>query len=196
MNPYEKILYLTKAEWISSWTQGGKVPLSHDSKYKGLVRQGTQTIDEGLCRDLKGVSYKHFNKAVKITHDKNCSVILGAIKMDGKIVGKNINFHQEEIGGVVLCLSNKFDSLIAQRLNKTAAVIISDYSILKKHLDQQLGVESSAAKIKYTTGGNRGHFLKHKDDEWQNEFRLLWPLDVQEVQVTTPMGIVKEYWRA
>jgi hypothetical protein len=171
-----KFLYLTRSEWVTTWTVGGEVPLQVASAYRGSERQGTSTPDEVIHRELHGMAERDFEKLVKVGPNATAFITIGQAVIDGRVRGQDVSFVQKQIDGLILCLSNSYSREILTRLQKTACVEIPDWQRLLASINDQLGVTGFGNKVEYTISSDRNHFLKSVEDAWQDEFRLFWPL--------------------
>lgn len=61
---------------------------------------------------------------------------------------------------------------------------------LKKYIDEQLGCVGIYQRCEYTKTHQRNHFLKSKDDAWQQEYRIFW----DTVKHCNKGGLIKEIW--
>jgi hypothetical protein len=190
----EKFLYLNEIDHISAWVSGGGVPLKLASSYRSRERQGSRTPDECAERDCPtdpDEAWRGLSRVLVGATPDNCDV------EDVKLIGQGATWLTDRYeDGLILCLSNSFDiEKHANRYPKDACVRILDVDALRRALDEQLGVESEMRACEYTTGKNRGPFLKSVADDWQEEFRLYWK-DIQEAKrVELPAGLAVERWR-
>lgn len=180
-------LYLTEEEWVNPWVNGGVIPVSLASKYLSNERYQTSTPDENLIHESPvdltrrpEISFSNGGGAKGITLLGN--VYNGASLPD--VAGANY-YHED---GLILSFSNTLSSHIANELGKSACVEIVDIHKLKSHIDTQLGCVGVMQKCKYTDDHQRNHFLKSEKDEWQDEFRMFWPIQ-QAAEVVLPPGI-------
>ena len=60
---------------------------------------------------------------------------------------------------------------------------INDIFKLKKCIDEQMNCIGEYQRCKYTQTHQRNHFLKSKDDEWQQEYRIFWNTTICTEQV-------------
>ena len=188
-----KYLYLTHAEWASAWVNGGAVPLSLASKYKGMDRDGIYTPDENLIHDsnvdlmsLRGLVSFGENPYIKNLNIIGCS-INGVMIPD--VIGANI--YTED--GLIQSFCNVFDVDIAKRFGKAACVRIHDIDKLRKYMDKRLGSRSRFGNCEYTHDHQRNHFLKSVDDSWQQEYRLFWP-NKDACSVQLPPRVAEVVW--
>lgn len=168
-----KYLYLQQMAFAETWVNGGgPIPLNPASAYLSDSRVGVMTPDETLVHD-SAVDLTSLRPAVHVENVKGFSFI--GCSINGWRVPDIVDasFYRED--GLVLCFSNVLSAEICRRLGKVACVAVDDMLALKRHIDGQLGVESIGGSCEYTSDHRRNHFLKHCDDEWMKEFRLLWP---------------------
>lgn len=192
--PDPKFLYLTHPEWVQTWVDGGQVPLNLASSYLSEKRHATLTPDEAEQRELRGISYPDFKQGIHIKPGANISVSDVRIRFpDGRIAGgPEVLFTQRQEDGLILCLSNSFSKETMLRFGKTACVEIPDCYLLLNSIDKQLKTEGRAGKVEYTDSLDRNHFLKSKEDQWQDEFRLFWPLlKPEEVRIHAGLASLK-----
>jgi hypothetical protein len=172
----EKYLYLIKKEWVSTWIDGGEIPISLASTYLSDARDGTQTPDENRIHE-SNVDLESLEPMIKL--GKGASI--------GSFTMTNSTFNGQRIpdildakyileDGLILSFCNKKSKNIAQRLGKEACVKILDIAALKEIIDEQLGIEGTMGPCEYTTDHQRNHFLKSSADSWQDEYRIFWPL--------------------
>ena len=177
-----KYLYLTKTEWVIPWVEGGSIPISLASTYQANVREGTLTPDENLIHDSPVDIASLRQSGLNFKNVRNLT-FSGITINDQKLPNfENVNYYKDD--GLILSFSNRKSGEICRRLGKVACVAINEVERLK----QQLGVESTAADCRYTNDHQRNHFLKAIADEWQQEYRLFWPV-LQSTCVTLPPGI-------
>ena len=185
----EKYLYLTKEEWVHTWTQGGVVPLQSASNYQSYVRHRTHTPDEGLDRSLRGLSESELNHLVRADRRSTVDIRIGTCIINGR-KSENVRYHQRPINALVWCLCNSKSEEIAKRLGKMACVRIPDVGKLKSIFDRQLGTVGTGRPCAYTRSVDRNHFLKGEDDSWQDEFRVLWNIPGPKY-VIVPQGMAE-----
>lgn len=180
----EKYLYLTQHSWVTSWVEGGEVPLVVSSTYLSQERSGTLTPDENLIESSTHPQ-SIFGSSASVTGRDN---FIGTFVRNGEVVANNIMINHYVEDGLVLCLANSCRDDIARGLGKLACVKIHDVNELKATLDEQVGSASIMGPCKYTTSYHRNHFLKSVEDEWQDEFRLFWK-GIGSRTVIIPKGI-------
>lgn len=179
-------LYLTKQEWVTTWEQGGVVPISLASRYKSVKRSGTRTPDENVIHrspiDIRTL------KSVGIHIEDVRGLNINGYRHNGVAIPNitNAAFYNED--GLIQSFATKASAEIARRLGKAACVEIVDFDALKSAIDAQLGVVGIAKACAYTFDHQRNHFLKSIADIWQYEFRIFWPL-LEEGLVEIPPGI-------
>lgn len=183
-----KFLYLTRPEWVKTWVAGGKIPISLASTYRSAEREGKFTPDENLIHEspvdvasLRPSGF-HFENVHDLTFAGNTC--------NGQLLPSftNANYYADD--GLILSFSNVLSAEVCKRLRKKACVEILDIQCLKTHIDSQLGVVGVAEDCQYTPDHQRNHFLKSVDDEWQQEFRMFWPI-TESRTVTLPPGIAR-----
>ncbi|GAA1148995.1 hypothetical protein [Nocardioides aquiterrae] len=173
-----KYLYLAEQAYADTWINGGDVPIYPASRYLDTVRDGTKTPDEVMQKSITGASMNFLseNRILKIGPGaavtglvfENCT--FNGVRVPGRI---EINQYPEH--SLILCMSNVYDVAIMERLGHKAALRIPSVAALKACIDPQIGADSMCGRVDYTSeSGNRGHFLKSTDDQWQNEYRLVW----------------------
>ncbi len=183
-----KYLYLTKKDWVSTWVNGGVVPIIPASTYLSNDRNGTMTPDENRIHespvdvttlpaiDIKGASIKN------LTYTGN---VINGVKAPEVV---DAQYYIED--GIILSFCNKKSKQIAKDLEKEACVKILDIEYLKSIIDEQLGIEGISGDCEYTEDHNRNHFLKSTHDSWQSEYRMFWPI-TEAQEVTIPKGLSK-----
>jgi len=171
-----KYLYLTNAEWIQPWVNGGRIPIVLASTYLGKKRDGIYTPDENRIHEspidianLKPILDVGENVSIKSFTMTNCTV-------NGQPLPDIIDAKYYIEDGLVLSFCNRKSGSIARRLGKRACVKIFNIYKLKECIDEQLGVDSVMGECMYTADHRRNHFLKSVEDGWQDEYRLFWPL--------------------
>jgi len=185
-----KYLYLTKEVWADTWINGGEIPISLASTYLHDEREGTLTPDENLIHespvDIKSLSPMiSFGKGggVKGLTMTNCSINGGRIP---EII--DANYYTED--GLVLSLCNSLNEAIANKLGKECCIRVSNLKHFRKIIDKQLGVKGEMKECTYTDNHERNHFLKSTEDAWQDEFRIFWKYQKNEI-VKIPKGYAK-----
>lgn len=189
----KKYLYLNKAEWIKTWIEGGKIPLALASKYLSDSRSTTFTPDENIIHE----SPIDLTSLKPLIAFSNGGGVKGLTITETYLNGRRMpdiidaNYYKED--GLVLCFSNCVNKNIAIRLGKyeQACVEINDIESLKVLIDKQLGVVGQMNRCEYTNDHRRNHFLKSKEDAWQDEYRFFWPA-LEERWVKIPCGIGRE----
>lgn len=181
-------LYLTKPEWADAWLNGGDIPISLASSYRSDDRGGVHTLDENRIHqspvdfaelrtlglnldDVKGVTFRNV-----VVDDYHIPDFSGA------------DFYKDD--GLILSFCNVADRTILTRLEKAVCVVISDIHGLKQLIDNQLGNVGEAGYCEYTSDHQRNHFLKSAEDQWQEEYRLFWPIK-EPTTVTLPPGVAR-----
>jgi|SRR5690606_8091317 len=196
-------IYLKFPEHITTWVDGGTLPLKTVKDYLSKERDAEMTPDEGSNRSFTGSkSFEDFDrirrKFVDFKEVDNISDIRGNIVISGNIMTTNGEieldgteyFSNETIDGLILCFSKTKSKGIAKRFCRDYCVQIIDFPLLKKSIDDQLGKKGCCDSCRYTTGPNRSHFLKSIHDKWQNEFRIVWS-GIEKCSVELPKGVAK-----
>ena len=180
----KKYLYLQKQSFVRNWVEGGQVPLRLASRFVSDIRNGTQTPDENLVYqsnvDMDSLPFLQMNEFVSLTM-VGCS-------MNGRSIPNILDAHRYQQDGLILCFSNHLDRKTAEDLDKVACVEIQNIEGLKEHLDEQLDVVGTMEPCRYTDSHQHNHFLKSDKDEWQDEYRIFWPIVLNEVWVAIPPG--------
>jgi hypothetical protein len=178
----KKYLYLTEKDWVKPWVEGGQVPIGWSSWYKADARGGTKTPDENLIYDAP-VDIANLGNMCRLGHIEGGLTITGST-YNGAPIPDMINVQHRREDGYLFCLSNRFDSDIAKRLEKQACVRIENVEELKELIDEQLGIVGVLGECEYTADHRRDHFLKSYKDTWQDEFRMFWRVDmpIQELE--------------
>ena len=184
-------LYLEKIEFVSSWTEGGEIPLNLASKYKSDERIGIFTPDEVLQQHLENAPIEAINALGKISGDARVRMFNVTIQV-GANQYKNVNYYRGTEDALILCLSTKLDKNLAKKLNKTACIEITDLKKLIHEFSKQIGVTGISGLCEYTLTDNRNHFLKSVLDSWQEEFRIVWKGIRDSKMVKVPKGIAKD----
>lgn len=187
----EKFLYLTETAWANAWIYGGEIPINLASSYLSKSRKGIMTPDENLIHEsavpIPSLQhYGYFFKNVKgLTFKGNYSngILLPELH--------NANYYAED--GLILSFCNHFDKRTAERFEKKACVKILNIEKTRNELDRKLGCKSVMKACKYTDDHKRNHFLKSKEDEWQDEFRIFWKARASK-RVNIPQGTAELVW--
>lgn len=182
-----------KQKDLKSWTEGGPVNLYKTTSYKRDNRSGIFTPDENAHKRLKGdLDYDSFNSVFKF-HEHATVTLLNATfdRGDGSTPKKVDEYKQSSEEALVLCLCTNYDKFLLNAFGKDTCVQILDIAKLKKELDEQIGVRGEEGICEYTTTGDRNHFLKSTDDQWQCEYRLIWK-GVEPQEVIIPEGVAAE----
>jgi hypothetical protein len=167
----EKYLYLTKVKWADTWINGGEIPIYLASTYLHNQREGTLTPDENLVHESP-VNLKSFSPTMHIEDGKNLN--FKNCSFGGQIIPDIVNANYYTEDGLILSFCNRFSKDIAKGLGKKACVKITNLEKLKSEIDKQLGVEGVNKECEYTYDHQRNHFLKSKEDSWQEEYRIFW----------------------
>ncbi len=169
----QKYLYLTKAEWTEPWIRGGKIPLKVASTYLSLERAGTLTPDENLIHEGPYPAESIYNWLGLKGKIPDSFLFRGNTSNGRALPDAERRFED----GFVLCLCNSLNQLVCKQLGKSACVRILNVEKLKAVLDAQMGKIGAAGSCRYTKSHQRNHFLKSEADQWQDEYRIFWPLD-------------------
>lgn len=199
--------YLPKKEYISTWLDGGIIPLKLASSFYSIERDKTKTPDENQIRELKSkMSPDQFNKEYSrivqignlenLTEARmNLNISGNKIILDNKVIDDGSTIYQSTmIDGYIMCFSCTLSSDIANKFDMPFVVEITDMNNLKKRINQELSLPFNEGLCEYTTSINRNVFLKGRDDKWQDEYRFFWQTDNnadQEIFVEIPKGIAK-----
>ncbi|MFT6124769.1 MAG: hypothetical protein ACJAW2_000882 [Shewanella sp.] len=168
----EIFLYLTEPAWTNAWIEGGEIPIKLASSYLSDSREGIMTPDENLVHEspvsipsLKQHGY-NFENVKGLTFTGNYS--------NGKRLPDfhNANYYTED--GLILSFCHHFDKSTAEKFRKKACVKIINLEKTRREIDKQLGCRGVMKACEYTDDHQRNQFLKSKEDEWQDEFRIFW----------------------
>jgi hypothetical protein len=187
-----KYLYLTSPKFVKTWVEGGNIPLALASHYVSTERQATYTPDETRIHSSP-IDLTTLSPFIRIGPDS----VLGNFTMtgstfDGVPQPDIVNATYDLENGLILCFSNNLDRSIAEKLGKRACVEITDVEALKASIDEQLGTEGLMKECEYTESHERNTFLKSSADSWQDEFRIYWPIVINNAEVSIPGGLSKE----
>jgi hypothetical protein len=189
-------IYLNELEHVTNWINGGIIPLNPASYYRNKERSGKFTPDENVQLEISG---EKINPGIRDTVEQVIYNPLGTLTINGnvirgsEIIGANIIYKQSHEDGLILSLSKTLSIAIFNKLGgKKAVVEIIDIEKLKSAIDSQIGYTGVGKFCEYTETENRNHFLKHKDDSWQEEYRLYWEGIKEPVDVKLPKGIAKD----
>ncbi|WP_223506805.1 hypothetical protein [Pseudomonas sp. GL-RE-29] len=180
-------LYLNEHWHADTWVVGGVIPINPASFYRRMERGGIFTPDENLIHksevDLTGLSpFIHIDPGAEVR-----GLTVTNSRMNGMPIPDIHDAHYYHEDGLILSFSYRLTGTLARKMKKKACVKIVDMDLLKRHLDNQIGVVSKAGPCYYTADHQRNHFLKSNLDEWQAEYRLFWPAD-KKVEVSVPPG--------
>ena len=189
----EIFLYLTEPAWTKAWIEGGEIPISLASSYLSDSREGIMTLDENLVHEsavpipsLKQHGY-HFENVKSLTFTGNYS---NGIRLPDL---HNVNYYTED--GLILSFCNHFDKSTAGEFGKKACVKILNLEKTRRKIDKQLGCKGVMKACEYTNDHQRNHFLKSKEDEWQDEFRIFWKMQNPK-WVKIPQSTAELVWMA
>ena len=187
-------LYLEKEEFAKTWVNGGKVPIKPASYYLSDERDGTKTPDENrIYRSSVDITSLGPKFIVEEDADIRGFSFIGCTS-DGVPYPDIINAYYYKEDGLILSFCNHFSIDTAHKLGKVICVEICDVRKTKREIDAQLGIVGNMKKCKYTDDHQRDHFLKFKDDSWQDEFRIFWDCQQGERWVTIPPDTAKIIW--
>ena len=167
------------------------IPIPLASRFVSETREGTCTPDENLTH-RSNVDLTTLSPWIHISTSSNVISlnIIGSTE-NGVPMSDIVDGTYAHEDGLILSLSNRCDREIAERLGKEGCVEILNVSHLKNILYQQLGLESTMRACEYTDLHQRNHFLKSTEDAWQEEFRLFWPIVLNDAKVNLPAGIAR-----
>ena len=191
-------VYLTEKEWVSTWTNGGTIPLFLASNYKKDYRKGTFTPDENRIKQLDGCDDKNHHEMINVVRSVfgnstgNFIARNNSYFVDGRSVAPpTLMYTQKNEDVLILCLSTECNKSLADRLGKEACVEILDIEKFKTNIDDQLGIVGQKFLCQYTSTENRHHFLKSTEDAWQKEYRIIWKV-AHKCEVDLPAGLCIE----
>ncbi|MEG4316486.1 hypothetical protein U8L64_15885 [Pseudomonas sp. FIP_A4] len=180
-----KYLYLTKAQWVDTWVNGGSIPIALASSYLSDIRDGIMTPDENLIHESNIPIPSLQQHGIHIENTRNITItgfISNGIRQPDIL---HANYYKED--GLILSFCNSFNREIAKRMGKEACVRILNIEKLRKSIDKQIGCKGIMKDCEYTSSHNRNHFLKHESDAWQDEYRMFWRT-TRERWVVLPEG--------
>lgn len=179
-------VYLESLSFVSTWVNGGLLPISSIYKYKCEEdeRDGNLTPDEGLID-----TSTHFQAMFGISAT-NSTVIIGKAydRETGRLIAQNVKIERYNEKGIVLCASRELKKSIADKFKRKYCVKINDFRMLQDSISKQLGVSGKFGICKYTSGHKRNCFLKSSKDYWQQEVRIFWK-DLEPTKVELPAGL-------
>ena len=176
-NPY---LYLEKREYAETWVSGGKIPIKLASCYRKDERSGIYTPDENIISSFPTPTRSWEWLLQKTGNAKDGGNINTIISMH-PFTGEKIEMKWSD--GYILSFCTIKCSKVMQKLDKKICVQINDIFKLKKCIDEQMNCIGEYQRCKYTQTHQRNHFLKSKDDEWQQEYRIFWNTTICTEQV-------------
>ena len=179
-------LYLADREHMIGWTEGGEVPIFPSRKYWDKERRGTQTPDEVIQRNIKGLSDDVYQAVGGDTFFSGgmwmwlngCTVVMP--NEDRRIVDGWANYCEED--SLIICFSELLSLSIMRKLGKTCIVKIKCPQLILDSVTQQLNLPASCEHIQYVTNLERGHQFKSMADAWQAEIRFFWRTDNPEIK--------------
>lgn len=180
-------VYLESRDFVNTWVNGGKLPVSSIIKYlcEEEQRGGNLTPDEGL---IDNSSFPQSALGIQATNSflqfTNCwSDSLGFIR--------KATIERFNESGIVLCASKSLKRKIASKFKRDFCVKIHDISKLQVELNRQLNAIGALGVCEYTKGHRRNCFLKSWKDSWQEEIRIFWK-DLEPTYVQLPPGLAVE----
>lgn len=181
-------LYLEKPSFADAWLNGGPIPLFPARKYLG-ARTGVMTPDEVRQHRIPdGWSRQKLSDSRFIPASSSADIIFENCAIDGVTINGSLVDLAED--SQILCLSTMHSQAIQDRLGKAVCLEVTDIDKLRESFDMQLGRKSVAGAVNYTSGEQRGHFLKSVEDEWQKEYRVAWiGAYSSQVDVIVPDGV-------
>jgi hypothetical protein len=183
-------VYLNELWHADAWIRGGRIPISLASTYKSEVRDGILTPDENLIYDSPLDFKEEYSPYIKIDGS-----VIGLTIMNLQINGVKfpgvVNVSRYVEDGIILSFCKKFDVEIGRRFKgKVVCVRIFDIHNLFKVIDSQLSVSGRLRDCVYTDTHQRNHFLKSRDDSWQEETRMFWGV-TENALVELPPGLAE-----
>lgn len=178
--------YCTSEAHARTWIEGGNLPLKAASFYRSHEREATRTPDEVVHRKLTGLSGGQFESRFKMHPQSRGSLVVKNLRVGEEPLLRDIEWHQEQRDGLILCLSTEASQSIAVRLGKNHCIEVIDIASLIASLDAQLGVKANHGPCAYTSEYDRNTFLKSNLDAWQMEYRLYWELTSESTVIISP----------
>lgn len=179
-----KYVYIPREDWVSTWLDGGEIPIQPASLYRvgcESARQGKMTTDEVLNHESSFPINKLKSLGLDLANIRDLDIVGATFKTKDGSVKKlpdivNASYYEQD--GLVLCLSNTVSRLRSKKLGHRKFVVqINDIRTLFEVIDKQLGGGGQFGPCRYTQDHNRNAFLKSIRDSWQDEFRFFWPRD-------------------
>ncbi|HBA3651385.1 TPA: hypothetical protein J5F57_003523 [Escherichia coli] len=183
----EKYLYLKEASWVEAWVSGGVVPFRTASFYRREFRESIYTPDENLI-DTSSHDVKILNPYIKFIDGADVVNSTFTVSVNEELIVKDAIVNRVYEDGLIVSLSNTSSRSVCERFKKSACVRIGSVEYLKEIIDAQLKTKGIMDECLYTKSHHRGHFLKHVDDSWQDEFRLFWQ-GVESSNINLPKGV-------
>lgn len=188
-------LYLGQPEYAQTWVAGGRIPIFAAKKYLSVDRAGIYTPDELRQRTVSLTDPRaasgldsFFGLASGTMSFNNCT-----INFEGDAFPLQGTVKQDFEDAYILCFSTEQSPHLMERLRKRACVKISDPAELKNVIDREMQQVSQAGLVEYTDHPNRGHFLKSSLDNWQSEYRFVWPRGGEAtIWIDIPLGTASE----
>lgn len=191
--------YLDEHAHVDSWLRGGKIPLKQARHFRELEQtSGRADSEDAMRRRIRGVTLKELDGLVVIDPGAECNIIGTNLVLENESTTRG--FHALEVQirfppMLMLCLSTRLSQETARSISPTCryCVRIMDLEALRARLDHQLKATSEVRAIEYTSGDDRGPFLKSAHLAQQYEFRLAWPgVTVEGFWASVPDGIAEE----
>ncbi len=189
-------LYLNEKWHADNWVNGGTVPLSFASNYLSEERNETLTPDENLIYDFP-VPKESLSPLIFIGDDvQGKGLTMYGNSVDGIALPNIYNANRYNEDGLVICCSSTLSGELAVQLgNKQAVLEVTHPEKLRRAIDKQLGCKGIVKSCDYTDSHQRNHFLKSKEDDWQDEYRFFWKYSKKDASndksVVIPEGIAK-----
>lgn len=183
-----KYVYLEHESFVNTWLDGGILPLVPMSAHRGEERLRQKTPDENLILNAN-MPLEEIRK-LGFSFDRPTSMfgIADCVRSDGTPIPDIFVGELMEEDGLALCFANSLSGAIAARFNRKFCVRIENIDAFKAALDAILGAQGVSGSCSYTINHNRNHFLKHIEDAWQDEFRIIWPTLKSARTVKLPPG--------
>ena len=198
-----KYLYLACESYATPWIEGGEVPLFYASRYQSVERAGVMTPDENRKLVCRGLTHEQVEFMSRVFPGNPLEVHSRYVLFPGNVFASNVHLELDQWDGIVLCLSNVECREICRRLGKVTCVGIEDVDYMFNQISEQLkerfNLEGFRENCDYADDPNRGVFLKGIDDQWQQEYRMFWPHQVEgakeaKIPVMIRPGTGRKLW--
>lgn len=183
-----KYVYLEHESFVNTWVDGGILPLVPMSAHRGEERLHQKMPDENLIlnanmplEEVRKLGFS-FDRTMSMFGIENC------VRSDSTPIPDIFVGELREEDGLALCFANSLSGAIAARFNRKFCVRIENINAFKAALDAILGAQGVSGGCSYTINHNRNHFLKHIEDAWQDEFRIIWPTLKSARTIKLPPG--------